>query len=364
MSVGVKGFRVGSGPHGHYIHAGTGGFYYRTALRQKHPPKPTMPGSRFEPNIAPSYAGVGPFLPVEGGDLQHMVDSDAASILKQINENRSAIGMWPIPASICVIAFGAATLATVPGNWILCLFGSVIGLIALITYRWDRARHTTVLMYDLNDDALKIFEFFVREFEMLAFTKKALNIEAEGRVHDWKRRAGAHSEVKSSPAQFGFGTPKRIETNISVPYISGGMNTVYFFPDLLIVQQRNGIGGVDYREVRVEFQNQRWIEADWIPSDAQQVGSTWRYVRRDGGPDRRFNINRQLPIMNYQCFWADRATSKKWSTCQRTRIAPVSALRSQVSRFSMVNVWSAKMPNTSRNQTRNPRGYCLRPSFS
>jgi hypothetical protein len=297
MSVGVKGFRVGSGPHGHYIHAGTGGFYYRTALRQKHPTKPTMPGL---PNITPSYAGVGPFLPVEGGDLQHMVDSNAASILKQINEHRSAIGIWPFPALICVMAFAAATLATVPSNWILCGFGSVIGLITLLTYRWDCIRHTTVLMYDLTDDALKIFEFFVREFEILASAKKALNIEAEGRVHDWKRHADASSEVKSAPVQFGFSTPKRIETNISVPYISGGMNTVYFFPDLLIVQQRSGIGGLDYREVRLGFQNQRWIEADWVPSDAQQVGSTWRYVRRDGGPDRRFNNNRQLPIMNYQ----------------------------------------------------------------
>src|SRR3954468_24520892 len=30
------------------------------------------------------------------------------------------------------------------------------------------------------------------------------------------------------------------------------------------------------------------------------IGSTWRFVRRDGGPDRRFNNNRQLPILRYQ----------------------------------------------------------------
>lgn len=31
-SVGVKGFRVGTGPRGRYLHAGRGGLYYRTSL--------------------------------------------------------------------------------------------------------------------------------------------------------------------------------------------------------------------------------------------------------------------------------------------------------------------------------------------
>jgi hypothetical protein len=158
-------------------------------------------------------------------------------------------------------------------------------------------------MYDLKDDALKIFEFFVREFESLASAKKALNVQAQGRVYDWKRHAGAHSEIKATPARFGFGTPRRVATNVSVPYIAGGMNTVYFFPDLLLIEQRRGVGGIDYRNVKIEFQNQGWIESDWVPSDGQVIGSTWRFVRRDGGPDRRFNNNRQLPILNYQAMF-------------------------------------------------------------
>jgi hypothetical protein len=29
------------------------------------------------------------------------------------------------------------------------------------------------------------------------------------------------------------------------------------------------------------------------------VGNTWKYVNKSGGPDRRFNDNRQLPICAY-----------------------------------------------------------------
>src|SRR5262249_54596000 len=35
------------------------------------------------------------------------------------------------------------------------------------------------------------------------------------------------------------------------------------------------------------------------PSDAEIVGTTWRYVNKSGGPDRRFNGNSQLPICRY-----------------------------------------------------------------
>lgn len=41
------------------------------------------------------------------------------------------------------------------------------------------------------------------------------------------------------------------------------------------------------------------IEHESVPTDAPVVGSTWQYVNKSGGPDRRFNNNRQLPILQY-----------------------------------------------------------------
>jgi hypothetical protein len=78
------------------------------------------------------------------------------------------------------------------------------------------------------------------------------------------------------------------------------MNALYFFPDLLVVQQGKSIGGLDYRAISIDFYNQLFNEAEWVPRDAIVVGHTWRFVRRDGGPDRRFNNNHQIPILNYQ----------------------------------------------------------------
>lgn len=51
---------------------------------------------------------------------------------------------------------------------------------------------------------------------------------------------------------------------------------------------------LDAKATQIQFR-----EEEQVPGDATQVGATWRFVNRNGGPDRRFNNNRQLPIMLY-----------------------------------------------------------------
>ncbi len=63
---------------------------------------------------------------------------------------------------------------------------------------------------------------------------------------------------------------------------------------------RTGIfGGIDYEDLNLQYRPTRFIEDDHVPSDARQIDETWRYVRKDGGPDLRFNNNRRIPVMQY-----------------------------------------------------------------
>ena len=43
----------------------------------------------------------------------------------------------------------------------------------------------------------------------------------------------------------------------------------------------------------------RFIESEKSSCDASVVGSTWKYVNKSGGPDKRFKDNRELPICLY-----------------------------------------------------------------
>ena len=41
------------------------------------------------------------------------------------------------------------------------------------------------------------------------------------------------------------------------------------------------------------------LAVEGVIRDGTVVDRTWRYVNKNGGPDRRFNNNAQLPVMQY-----------------------------------------------------------------
>jgi hypothetical protein len=73
-----------------------------------------------------------------------------------------------------------------------------------------------------------------------------------------------------------------------VPSLHASKRSVYFLPDRVLVRDGCRIAGAATR----------FIEANRVPGDAEQVGITWKYVNKKGGSDRYKN-NPQLPIMRY-----------------------------------------------------------------
>jgi len=90
-----------------------------------------------------------------------------------------------------------------------------------------------------------------------------------------------------------------VECNLEAPTLQAGTQTLYFFPDRILVYDRPGVGSVQYGDLLIETGETRFIEEESAPADAQAVGQTWKYVNKNGGPDRRFSNNRELHIMNY-----------------------------------------------------------------
>jgi hypothetical protein len=93
--------------------------------------------------------------------------------------------------------------------------------------------------------------------------------------------------------------PKLLKTNIAVPAITCGKNSLHFLPDRLLVTDGKRFSDVAYASLAAAASSGRFIEDEAIPRDGVQVDTTWRFVNVRGGPDRRFNNNRQLPVMMY-----------------------------------------------------------------
>jgi hypothetical protein len=100
-------------------------------------------------------------------------------------------------------------------------------------------------------------------------------------------------------AALASGDPK-IHTNISIPCLRSGQDAFHFLPDMVVCRQGESLRAFSYGAIRFHASHETFIEEQGVPSDAQVIGHTWKYVRKDGGPDRRFNNNRQLPVCRYQ----------------------------------------------------------------
>lgn len=297
VSAGIKGLRLGSGLRGNYIHMGRGGLYYRKTL-----PAGTSPS--LAPTENPSELPMlqtqeSALTEIESADVLQMSDSSSADLLEEINLKTKKSRLMPWVA--VAFAFVIYLLWTNNGpNWTFILT-IAIGLLALgYTYYKDQLRKTVIMFYNLEPDVELSFQKLHDAFDKLGACKGTWHIEASGRVSDKKYQAGADTVVKRSSIGLRKGMPQFLKTNIEAPIIPAGKQTMYLFPDRILVYTNNGVGAVSYSALEVEVSPSRFIESGSVPRDAQIVGKTWKYVNKSGGPDKRFRDNRELPIALYE----------------------------------------------------------------
>jgi hypothetical protein len=322
-SFGVKGARIGVGPRGTYVHLGRGGLYYRQSLG--------VPESRRTPTRPPTTDTA--VLPeVESGDVAEMVDASSEALLAELSRvhrrwdlfpalllgivvlvgvlsivgwnETSTMGEIPIPVAEVLrerLSVARQFARVAPGWW----FGGAVSilLVGVPLLVWARnldvTHGTAILSYDLETDASAEFSRFKEAFTTFAYAEAVWHVKAQGATRDWKRSAGASTLVERQATRAMLSKPRRVECNLAVPTLPAGRQTLYFFPDRVLVYDRSGVGAVAYRDLQATATTVNFRESDDVPKDAQVVGSTWRYVNRDGGPDRRFRNNHQIPIVEY-----------------------------------------------------------------
>lgn len=291
LSVGVKGFRVGTGPRGNYVHMGRGGLYYRASLGGAHNQRRAPSGPSPAPPTSPAS--------IETGNVMEMRPSDSSQLLEQINEKLALARLWPWTLAggllLSVLAAGQPQIASAAG--------SIFVLTAIVTAAaayWDQQRKTVVVLYDLDVAPQQAFERLTHAFDDVAKAQCIWNIETSSHTDDWKRNAGATQLISRNPVRLTYRSPPIIKTNIAVPSIVGGRHTIYFFPDVVLVIDGRRAGAISYEQLSVQWCSSAYLEDGRVPSDAQVIGHSWRFVNKNGGPDRRFNNNRQIPRVNYQ----------------------------------------------------------------
>lgn len=308
VSAGVTGFRVGTGPRGHYIHAGRRGLYYRSSIpsgAKRNPnssvPRPQQPS----PHTQPAYAEPNVHMvPVSSSDVMAMEDARFADILAELTAKQNSMSMKAVLGWTGAVVTFLAMLASGASGFIL---GLILTGIAMAAGAWvDSFQRTSVLMYDLDDDARSAYEAVTAAFDGMLACAAKWHVDAGGAVqdiHTWKRNAGAQHIVDKRPTVFDYSLPRVVRSNITPPAIKSGKETLYFLPDFLLVVESNKVGAVAYDSLTIRTQDSNFIEDGTVPADAEILWHTWKHPNKNGGPDRRFANNYQIPVCRYESIY-------------------------------------------------------------
>ena len=324
VSAGVKGARVSMGPRGTYIHAGTGGFYYSQRIGgpsvRTAPPRPTP--TRQQPGWQPAAPPIQEQYRIESADVSRLVETNNAELLEQINSaaRQTRHAPFAVLATLALSAVAFVAVAALTGALIaaglpdddatksvgaaLAMVAGLAVFVAGMVFSWkvhkgDELKRTTPLFYELEQGALERFNAIQQACAALSQAERVWRVESKQPTYDWKRNAGASNLITRQSVSAGQMKPPYIATNVDVLGLRLNDTTLFFMPDFVFVRQHNRYGAVSYDALNVSFSPTRFIEDAGVPRDAQVVGSTWQYVNKNGGPDRRFSHNRQIPIAQY-----------------------------------------------------------------
>jgi hypothetical protein len=324
VSAGVKGARISAGPRGTYVHAGAGGFYYSQRIGGS-----SVRTTFTHPAPARRQAGWQPAAPalqeqyrIESADVSRLVETTNAELLEQINSaaRQTRHAPFAVLATLLLSFFAFVAVAALTGALIaagapdddttkavgaaLAMFAGVAVLVAGVVFSWkvhkgDELKRTTPLFYELEQAALERFAAIQQACSALSQSARVWRVESKQPTYDWKRNAGASNLITRQTVSAGRMKPPHIATNVDVLGLRLNDSMLFFMPDFVFVWQHNRYGAVSYDAMGVSFSPTRFIEDAGVPQDAQVVDSTWQYVNKNGGPDRRFSNNRQIPVAQY-----------------------------------------------------------------
>ncbi len=94
-------------------------------------------------------------------------------------------------------------------------------------------------------------------------------------------------------------TPDFIIANTGIPCVKSGGMALYFFPDFLLTRSGARYRAVPYALLGILYQEKPYVERGGLPRDADVIGRVWLHPTKSGAPDRRYKINRKIPVALY-----------------------------------------------------------------
>jgi hypothetical protein len=155
--------------------------------------------------------------------------------------------------------------------------------------------------FPLDNATGESYAALVGAFEALRTAQRIWDITAMAAVDRVTQRTTAQSALTRVPVVFDFTDSETIRSQhraMRLGNVAG--RDLQLFPVFVMMREASrDFALIEFPQFECKLANSNFIEEETIPSDAEQVGATWKRANKDGSRDRRFNDNYQIPVLRY-----------------------------------------------------------------
>lgn len=166
----------------------------------------------------------------------------------------------------------------------------------------EQLRLTTVAtQVELEAEQVEPFFKMRDDFAALSTCAAIWDIKAQKDLDRIRERTAANKAVNRQKVKFSLGHSDLITWNQPVPHLqnaNGG--DLFLYPGFLLYRAaRTAFSVIDFHDLCVKTEAVKFQEEDGVPADSEVVDQTWAKTNKDGGRDRRFANNYEIPIALY-----------------------------------------------------------------
>ncbi len=226
--------------------------------------------------------------------VSELADSNQSEFVARLNNNVSAFNPGPVLIVLSVFAFLLVSINLILG---VVLFFLGLGLGIFVSKRFAEG-HTDEINFSLDQESADQFRARQQALSVLASCARIWVVNTSAANADAKRNAGAYTLISRGLAAVGNLPTKGFKCSLAITSIRANNMVLHFLPDQILIYTGR-YGSISYAQLFIEVRSTRFSETEPIPGDSRRIDTTWQYVNKSGEPDRRFNNNRQIPVLEY-----------------------------------------------------------------
>ena len=155
---------------------------------------------------------------------------------------------------------------------------------------------------NMDDELKKIYDDMKSSFHQLTKIHSIWDITSSQSIDKVRERSAASASIQRTRTNFEEKSLDFLTISDQAMVLNNKNGSDYYlFPGFIVAYEssNSSFGIVDYKELNIESCKIKFIETQTIPTDTEVLGNTWKYVNKNGSPDKRFKDNYQIPIVEY-----------------------------------------------------------------